>query len=172
VCYFLRLASPLTLSEVRSMLPPGLAADPLPPKVAQAYGAVTGAPIATVALLLSGACSCDLVLPRDSEAREDERHLRQRYRELGLSRNAIIEALERHRRGGHPPSITPADRASALAAFVAEHARNAGPSVYDLQFGLEPSYAPPSAVTRMPAAVVRAAREPWLVEGRAVLVTR
>jgi hypothetical protein len=154
------------------MLPPGLTADPLPPKVAQAYGAVAGTPISTVALLLSGACSCDLVLPRDSENREEERHLRQRYRELGLSRDATIEALDRHRRGAHPPSLTPAERASALAAFVAEHARNAGPSVYDLQFGLEPPHAPPPSVTRMPAAAVRAAREPWLVEGRAVLVTR
>ena len=154
------------------MLPPGLTADALPPKVAQAYGHLLDTPIATVALLLSGACSCDLVLPRDSESREEERHLRQRYRELGLSRNATIEALERHRRGTHPPSLTPAERAATLAAFVAEHARNAGPSVYDLQFGLEPPHAPPSSVMRMPAAAVRAAREPWLLEGRAVLVTR
>ena len=30
MCYFLYVASPLTLSEVRSMLPAGLAADALP----------------------------------------------------------------------------------------------------------------------------------------------
>jgi hypothetical protein len=172
VCYFLRLATPLTLSEVRSMLPPGITADPLPPKVAQGYAQVAGTPIATVALLLVGACSCDLVLPRDLEGREEERHLRQRYRELGLSRNAVIEALERHRRGGQAPLRTLAERASVLAAFVAEHARNAGPSVYDLSFGVEPPHTPPSSVMQLPVAVVRAAREPWLVEGRAVLVTR
>jgi hypothetical protein len=91
---------------------------------------------------------------------------------LGLSRPAIIEALERHRRAGHPPWLAPADRASALAAFVAEHARNAGPTIYDLQFGLEPPHAPPSTVMRIPVEAVRTAREPWLVEGRAVLVTR
>lgn len=154
------------------MLPPGIAADPLPPKVAQGYAQAAGTPIATVVLLLAGACSCDLVLPRDPEHREEERHLRQRYRELGLSRGTVIEALERHRRGDHAPSRTPAERAGALAAFVAEHARNAGPSVYDLSFGVEPPHTPPSIVTPLPLAVVRAAREPWLVEDRAVLVTR
>ena len=34
MCYYLRIASPLTLSEVRSMLPAGIASDVLPPEAA------------------------------------------------------------------------------------------------------------------------------------------
>jgi hypothetical protein len=171
VCYFLHLASPLTLSEVRSMLPAGLTADPHLPKVAQAYGRL-GSSVATAALLLSGACSCDLVLRRDPEGHEEERHLRQRYRELGLSRDEIIAGLERHRRGDHRPSLAPTERAVALAAFVAEHARNAGPTLYHLQFGIQPVPIPPQTIVRVPVSAVRAGPQSWLAENRAILVTR
>ena len=40
--------------------------------------------------------------------------------------------LERHRRR---PREVPSDPAGDLAAFVAEHARNAGPTLYLLRFG-------------------------------------
>src|SRR6266496_712059 len=83
----------------------------------------------TVVRLLVGACSCDLVRPRHSESREDERHHRERYRRLGGARPAVIAALERHRRGAgiRPPQ---GGWPRALADIVAEHARNAGPSLY------------------------------------------
>jgi hypothetical protein len=171
VCYFLYIASPLTLSEVRSMLPPGLSADPLPPKVAQAFDRL-GPPVATVALLLAGACSCDVLLGRDPHGHEEERQLRQRYRELGLSRDEIIVALERHRRGEHRRPVTRAERAAALAGFVAEHARNAGPTVYYLQFGILPSPHPPETMARVALSAVKADPESWLAEGHALLVTR
>jgi hypothetical protein len=129
MCYFLYIASPLTLTEVRSMLPPGASADLASYPDQQQLKALHPA-AKTVARILIGGCSCDLVRPRLSEAREDERHLRERYRALGLSRTTIIHSLERHR--GQRPPLTLTGRRSwpeTLAGFVAEHARNAGPSL-------------------------------------------
>src|SRR4026209_2629875 len=101
MCYFLRLASPLTLSEVRAMLPPGLAASAgTPAEVAWLRGMLPAAQ--TVAHLGVGACACDLVRPRDSNPREDERHLRERYFRMGLDRDTIVAEQERHRRGAAP----------------------------------------------------------------------
>ena len=63
MCYFLRIVSPLTLSEVRSMLPAGITADPM--SSTELDGFRTLLPSAqTVAHLRVGACSCDLVRPR------------------------------------------------------------------------------------------------------------
>ena len=101
MCHFLYLASPLTLSEVRSMLPAGLAADPLPPLDTRRFQRhLPGRQSAS--RLLVGACSCDLILDRDPDDHRDESHLRRRYRALGLSRDAIIQAIDRHRQGIHP----------------------------------------------------------------------
>src|SRR5262245_6663730 len=97
MCLHLYLASPLTLSEVRSMLPKGLAADLLDPAEQRTLKQLH--PDAqTVARLVHGACSCDLVVQRHPVSREDEAWLRRRYREQGLPRTAVLPALERHRR--------------------------------------------------------------------------
>lgn len=169
MCYFLSLATPLTLSEVRAMLPPGLTAQPVDSGEAAAIRALH--PTAqTVAVLLVGGCSCDLVRPREADTREDERHLRARYFGMGLSRDRIIRELERHRRGGDQRPAGP--WAPRLAALIAEHARNAGPTLYLLRF--EPVGARrrvEGPVTRT-VAEVRSDPEGWLVEDRPVLVVR
>ncbi|HET7604124.1 MAG TPA: hypothetical protein VFK36_13960, partial [Gemmatimonadales bacterium] len=132
MCHFLYIASPLTLSEVRSMLPPGLAADFLAPAAANALRALL-ATAQTTARLLVGACSCDLFLHRDAQHHKEESLLRQRYRALQLNRTRIIQAIDRHRRGEHP-ARDPATWQGLLAAFVAEHARNAGDTLYYREF--------------------------------------
>jgi hypothetical protein len=170
VCYFLYIASPLTLSEVRSMLLSGAVADLVEFGEQQKLRAVH--PEAqTVARLLIGRCSCDFVRLRVGDEREDERHLRERYRRLGVPRESTIKALERHRRatglrspaGGWP---------RALSGFIAEHARNAGPTLYHLQFSPEPVIAPPGEVRRLALAEVTAHPEGWLTEGEPTIVAR
>jgi hypothetical protein len=118
---------------MRAMLPPGLAAQPADrADHARLQALHPGA--RTVVRLLVGACSCDLVRSRHADPREDERHHRQRHRRAGAARNAVLAAIERHRRGaGVPAPLGGWPR--ALAAFVAEHARNAGPTLYLLRFG-------------------------------------
>ncbi len=171
MCYFLTIATPLTLSEIRSMLPAGLTAQPVSAGEAARFRRLH-APAQTVATLFVGACSCDLVRPRDPDPREDERHLRERYARLKLPRDRIIQELERHRR--RPGAAAPAGGWSrALAGLVAEHARNAGPTLYHL--GFEPAGSTPheegQPLTRTVAAV-RALPEAWLEEGRPLLVVR
>ncbi|CAN5723180.1 hypothetical protein BH24GEM1_BH24GEM1_07930 [soil metagenome] len=170
MCYHLRIASPLTLSEVRSMLPAGITADVLPTSdLARLRGMLPGAQ--TAAHIRVGPCSCDLVRPRHADPREDERHLRQRYAMLELSRTRIIEELERHRTAAAPVE-PPGGWRRALAGFVVEHARNAGPTLYHLVF--QPGWreaADPRAVTRT-VTEVRADPEGWLTEGQPVLVVR
>ena len=135
MCYFLYLASPLTLSEVRSMLPTRLRADLANSQTSQILKSID--PTAqSVVRILAGQCSCDLIRPRLAGQREDERHLRERYRRLKVPRPVTIEALERHRRGLVLPS-TAESLQHAVAAFVAEHARNAGTSLYFLHFSAE-----------------------------------
>jgi hypothetical protein len=63
----------------------------------------------------------------------------------------------------------------ALAAFVAEHARNAGPTLYELRFGPAAAASHPPDLTRaaeVPLARVRAAPGGWLEEGRPITVVR
>jgi hypothetical protein len=168
VCYELRIASPLTLSEVRSMLPAGIAADSLPAGDLARLRAYLPAAV-TAARLRVGPCACDLVRPRQADRRDDERDLRQRYAQLGLSRDAIIRELERHRHGAVTAAPARGWRA-ALAGFVAEHARNAGPTLYHLIFrpGSDGSAETPVIVK---VAKVLAA-EGWLREGPPLLVVR
>ncbi len=126
----------------------------------------------TVVRLLVGACSCDLVRLRDPESREDERHHRERYRRLGGSRPEMIAALERHRRGAgiRPPR---GGWPRALADLVAEHARNAGPSLYLLRFLPESPRPTPVAEARpMALELVLGAPDRWLAEGVPILVSR
>ena len=174
MCYFVFLASPLTLSEVRSMLPVGLAADLLSP--AEQRAARKHHPDGqTVARVVHGACSCDLVTRRHPSTREDEAHLRARYRGLGLSRDLTIRALETHRRAlerrQHPPDYWPA----AFAGFVAEHARNAGPTMYYLGFSPDGELVIPADVEApalIQASEVKRRPDAWLEEGKLTIVTR
>ena len=154
------------------MLPAGISADPLPSgEVARVRPILPAAQ--TVAHLRVGGCSCDLVRPRLPDAREDERHLRSRYRHLGLPRERIVRELERHRRHGLGIEEPAGGWRVALAAFVAEHARNAGPTLYRLEFlrGPEPRLDEREPLPRT-VAEVRAAPEGWMEEGRSLLVVR
>jgi hypothetical protein len=172
MCYFLRLASPLTLSEVRSMLPSGLVAGGgSPAEVAWFRGVLPAAQ--TVAHLRVGGCACDLVRPRDPNPREDERHLRERYFRMGLDRGTIVNELERHRR--RRPPAAPEGWPRVLGGFVAEHARNAGPTVYELRFGSAAEATSPPDLTRattLPLDRVRSSPDQWLEEGRPITVAR
>jgi hypothetical protein len=128
----------------------------------------------TVAQLLVGACSCDLVRPRLDDPIEDERELRSRYQRKKLSRNDIIKELEWHRRGPTPRPKTSSGWANALAGFVVEHARNAGPTLYLLDFGShQPDPKPLNALASVACSVqeVRLRTTPWLLEGRPVVVS-
>ena len=172
MCYFLYIASPLTLSEVRSMLPPGLTADLAPSHRAALHRLLPSA--RTVAQLLVGACSCDLFRARLPDPIEDERELRSRYGRAKIPRGEIIKALERHRRGPLPRPAPAGGWAEALAAFVIEHARNAGPTLYQLEFtnpaggaGAEKIAAP---VARS-VAEVRGHPDRWLMEGAPTIVS-
>ena len=171
MCYFLYLASPLTLSEVRSMLPPGLSADLAGSPDQQKLKALH--PTAqTVAKILVGRCSCDLVRPRLADPREDERHLRERCRKLDVTRSLVIQVLERHRQGS-PPNPSAESRPEAMARFVAEHARNAGTCLYHLQFS--PEAGPLSSlgeVRRITVAQVTGNPHGWLLEAAPTLVSR
>lgn len=153
------------------MLPGGITADPLPST--QLAGFRSLLPSAqTAAHLRVGACSCDLVRPRLSDTREDERHLRVRYKALGLPRERIVRELERHRRTSRVFEPEGGWRA-ALVAFVAEHARNAGPTVFQLSF--HPGRDDPAtagASLRRTVSDIRARPDDWLEEDRAILVLR
>jgi len=171
MCHFLYIASSLTLSEIRSMLPQGLAADLLDPAEAGRLlpllpGARTGA------RLIAGACSCDLFLTRDLAASREEAELRARYRTLGLSREAVMRALQRHRRRGSV-ALTSGEWAGVLAGFVAEHARNGGSTLYYREFSPARFDAGPAeAAVEVPLHKVQSAPEAWLPEGRPVVVAR
>jgi hypothetical protein len=154
------------------MLPAGISADLAPP--AERVAMLRQHPASrTVARLLVGACSCDLVRPRLHNSIEDEREHRARYQQGKLSRTAIIRELERHRRGPVPRPGHPSGWPAALAGFVAEHARNAGPTLYLLDFVPGDGHPPDSSgvePVRRSAQQVRAAPREWLPEGQPVLV--
>ena len=153
------------------MLPAGLVAQPA--DRADHHRLVQLHPSArTVALLIVGACSCDLVRHRHSDPRQDERHHRDRSRRAGGARGVLIAGLERHRRGAQVPA-PPGGWPRALAAFVAEHARNAGETLYLLRFTLpEDSTTIRAAARRMAAAEVVARPDDWLAEHAPVIVGR
>jgi hypothetical protein len=172
MCYFLYMASPLTLSEIRSMLPPGLMAD-LAPSSERATLLQLHPSAKTVAHLLVGACSCDLMRPRLNDHIEDERELRARYQRHKLPRVEIIKKLERHRQGPSPRPKPATGWSEALAGFVAEHARNAGPTLYLLGFDPPESGARPNPGTILTSCSpkdVRLSPGRWLSEGTPVIV--
>jgi hypothetical protein len=81
---------------------------------------------------------------------------------------ATIEALERHRRGPAPlPTAESTPR--VLAAFVAEHARNGGTSLYYLHFSAEEG---PISQSRTMVTQVAATPDRWLAEGAPTFVSR
>lgn len=165
MCHFLALASPLTLSEVRSMLPAGLSVSLLPAAaLAAAQRHVPGARFA--AWMFRGACSCDFFLQRDADGKGDETVLRQRYRGLRAERTRVLAAIERHRRGAESRPLLLTGWQTALAAFVAEHARNAGPTLYQRQFTLEPvtTTVGDGDIQSLNAADVRARPADWITE--------
>ena len=154
------------------MLPPGLTAD-LAPAAQRAALQRIHPSARTVAQLLVGACSCDLVRPRLDNPIDDERELRARYQGWKLPRSEIIRQLERHRRGPLPRARRSSGWAGALAAFVVEHARNAGPTLYLLDFGPHlPQARREASPPHLSRSVedVRRGAGPWLVEGTPVLV--
>jgi hypothetical protein len=152
------------------MLPPGMTADALPAGELTRLRSMLPA-AQTAAHLRVGPCSCDLVRSRNLDSREDERHLRRRYSNLGLSRDRIIRELERHRRKSAPAEPQAGWRA-ALAEFVAEHARNAGPTLYHLAFQPNGRDAGDAQALTRSVAEVRADPGGWLEEGPPVLVVR
>lgn len=169
MCYFLYIASPLTLSEVRSMLPPGLHAD-LAPSHRTSLERLHP-PARTVAKLVIGACSCHLFRPRQPNPIEDERELRRRYSRAKVPRSQIIQALERHRRGSQAMREPSGGWPEALAAFVVEHARNAGSTLYLLEFGHHETEGA-RGDTSVPCSVadVRRQADRWLAEGKPTVV--
>jgi hypothetical protein len=171
VCLQLYLASPLTLSEVRSMLPEGVVADLVAPGLQRQW--IERFPSARIVVTLrQGSCACALAGRIHEPQDEDERQLRARYRRTGADRLQVIAALERHRRA--PRRAGGRRSAEVLAAFVAEHARNAGPSLYFLDFSVEPERMPPwpaTAPSQVTAAQARLAPESWLPEQTPILVS-
>lgn len=155
------------------MLPDGMSADLVGFSEQQAF--LDHHPEAqTVIRIMRGACSCDLVVERDPDPRKDEAHLRPRYRSRSISRDFTIRALDRHRRGHQRRRRPLAHWTVSLAGFVAEHARNAGPSLYYLQFSageILNSPAPGAKISQRTAREVRDNPGQWLPEGELVLVT-
>ena len=152
------------------MLPAGLVAQP-----ADRADISTSAPsiptAQTTVRLVVGGCSCDLVRPRHPDPREDERQHRDRSAGPAVSRDALIAALERHRRGAAvAPPVGGWSR--ALAAFVAEHARNAGDTLYLLRFSAPPDVPPLPPVRSVRVPDIAARPERWLEELVPTLVRR
>lgn len=175
MCYLLRVASPLTLSEVRSMLPAGMRADLRDAAEVRAWHAHLPE-VQTVAALLHGDCSCDLVHPRPADPRADDAELRRRYRDLGATRATIIRALERHGRARTLRKYAPGHWPMALDRFVAEHARNAGATGYWLGYETDgriggwpdETVGRPIRLTDHPT--MRPSDHTWLVPDRLIIV--
>ena len=149
------------------MLPPGFTADLASTRDQAALRALYPAS-RTGVHLRSGACACDVVIGH-SPSRDEERELRRRFFAAGVSREEIIPALERHRRGGR--FVAPTDARAALAGFVAEHARNAGPTLYLLRFGQRSlDEQPPADLARLTVRDVLVNKDGWLREDRPTIV--
>ncbi len=129
MCYLLTLVSPLTLSEIRSMLPAGVTAELVP--IDQRPARLALLPRAATAVHLElGRCACGLVDPARSDAAA-ERAIRHQYQGRRDTRERVLAAVARHRAGQALRAGGTVDP-EVLGAFVVEHARNAGPSVYFL----------------------------------------
>lgn len=173
MCYFVYVASPLTLSEVRSMLPAGLTADGLP-KVEQQTLLNLHYDAQDAMRILHGGCSCDLIRDRNPDPGADEVVHRQRYRQLGYDRARMIRCLERHRRSaGDRRPRPPGYWGEAFNAFVVEHARNAGPTLFYRHFshnGLQHDPGLTAAMNRVSVNDVRGLVSDWLPEETPTMV--
>ncbi|MGH7590919.1 MAG: hypothetical protein ACREL2_05735 [Gemmatimonadales bacterium] len=180
MCYLLRLASPLTLSEIRSMLPAGMTADLQDVSKLRPWRTLLP-DTQTIAALLHGACSCDLVHPGSVDPKADSAELRKRYRALGAGRSAVIHALERHARNRTLRQYAAGHWPVALNRFVAEHARNAGETGYLLEYETDGRRGGGADVTKRvpgrqsdpaPIRLTAPARHDhaWLVPDRVVIV--
>lgn len=152
------------------MAPHGITIDLLPPADGARLKALL--PEARTAVrFLSGMCSCDFFLQREPVAHREESELRRRWRKLGLNRQAILAATDRHRRA---PALSRAPEAwqQDIAAFVAEHLRNAGPALYLHQFSGDGHVHPAADVSEVELQKVRRDPVGWLPEGRPVIVDR
>lgn len=168
MCYALYLASPLTLSEIRSMLPTGFGADLVDP-ASQRLLKKRHLDAQTGAVLLRGRCSCALV-QAGAEDGVWEADLRKRYRAAKASRDDIIRALERHRAATGLRPLASGLGLKVFSEFVVEHAKNAGASMYYLRFGIDP-FLPLTAVPAPNAAErAKALTAGWLREGEPVVV--
>ena len=153
------------------MLPEGVVADLVAPSI-QRQWTERFRSARIVVTLRQGSCACRLAGQQHEDSAEEERQLRARYRSKGIERMRVITALERHRRSPAPTG-TPGS-ARVLASFVAEHARNAGLSLYFLDFSAENERMPPwpdAGSVSTTAADVRAHPESWLPEQTPVLVS-
>ena len=154
------------------MLPAGLTADLLTPAEARLLQPFL--PTArTLARLLAGPCSCDLFTPRHVDTRVDESDLRRRYRAQGIARDVVIEALARHRRRA-PGGPGPETWAPAIASFVAEHARNAGPTLFFRHVSHDGLAAQPPRPDTVRVSVPHVLADPsgWLRENQPTIVVR
>ncbi|MGH7532075.1 MAG: hypothetical protein ACREL4_02180 [Gemmatimonadales bacterium] len=181
MCYLLRIASPLTLSEIRSMLPAGMTADLRDVSELRPWRALLP-DTQTVAALLHGACSCDLIRPDPADPKADAAEIRKRYRALGAGRSAVIHALDRHARNRALRRYAAGHWPVALNRFVVEHARNAGETGYLLEFETDGrrgggADAPGRVLTRpsdhAPIRLTPPARHDhaWLVPDRVIIMT-
>lgn len=172
MCYRLHLATPLTLSEVRAMLPAGVSAHAAPAGEQRLLREhLENAQ--TVVELRRGPCACDFVVQRDPKGRTDETHLRERGMRARLPRARIAAMLEGHRTA--EARVQPlAYWQRALAGFVAEHARNAGPSLYHLGFAAALRVDPPGDADPVEVPVSRVLDDPgtWLANDRLTRVVR
>ena len=173
MCYFVYLAGPLTLSEVRSMLPAGLTADGLRKAEQQTlldlhYDAQDAMRI------LHGGCSCDLIRDRQPDPKTDEVVHRQRYRHMGYDRTRMIRYLENHRRSPQDQRPRPQGYwGEAFNAFVVEHARNAGPTLFYSHFshdGLQHDPGLTAAMSHIQVRDVQGSVSDWLPEQTPTMV--
>lgn len=172
MCYRLYLATPLTLSEVRSMLPAGVTAHVAGTREQRLLrDHLPGAQM--VLEIQRGNCACDFVIQRDPANRTDETWLRGRGIRAGVPRDRLNQIIQNHRLPER--RVQPlAHWQRALADFVAEHARNAGPSLYHRGFTAsgQRAHDPDAEPVRVSVSQVRSAPGEWLADDRLTLVVR
>src|SRR6478735_4311093 len=168
MCFALYIASPLTLSEIRSMLPPSFGADLVDP-ASQRLLKKRHADAQTGAVLLRGRCSCALIEKGAADG-VWEAELRKRYRAAKAPRDSVIKALERHRAQTGLRPLAPGLGIQQFQTFVVEHAKNVHATMYFLRFGVDPFQ--PLAAVPVPTLIERAGTlgGGWLREGEPVVV--
>lgn len=169
MCHHLWIASPLTLSELRAMLPATFTADTVTGDERRLLLSWAPAARETIRLRIGG-CACALYLERDeAAAQSEESALRGRYFRQGVPRDEVIRALDRHRAATRPP-VAAREHRAAFAQFVAEHARTGGPLLAVRVFSAEARLPLAEAPQPTPLQAVRTTPCQWLPEDRPVRV--